>query len=228
MTTHSHGLYHYWRNGSLSDVRETWVSTPWPAGRRRVHSVRTAPSFGSTLAVTAVMHGDHLEWFEVQWHNTSPGAVPQASAHYTMHDHSVQVQRVVNGITQPTLEIARPPHVVVSPLLRVFHGPAIRQLAAQGAGQLWPVLVPYIEDPRQAERLLTPVIDQRGAQDLGEDTALVDDQPVAVRRYAYLSGRYTDKAVFYLTPAGVLARYTFAESADLTWDVRLSQHMMTE
>lgn len=222
----SHGLYHYWRNGSLSDVRETWVSAPWPAGRHRVHSVRTAPSFGSTLTVTAVMHGHQIEWFEVQWHNTSPGAVPQASAHYTLHDHSVQVQRVVNGTAQPTLELARPSQMVISPLLRIFQGPAIRQLAAQGAGQLWPVLVPYIEDPRQADRLLTPVIDQRGAQDWGDDTALVDDQPVAVRRYAYLSGRYTDKAVFYVTATSLLARYTFAESADLAWDVRLSQQAM--
>lgn len=217
------GHYRYWLNGAPIEVREHWVSAPLPSGQWQVRATRHAPAFGSTLTVEALMTGADIEAFEVRWHNTTPGAVTQASAHYRLTADLIHVSRVVAGAPQPDITLARPAQLVVAPLLRVFQGPAIQRLAAWFPQGMGPTLAPWIEDPREAGRLLTPVIDQRGARDMGAESVLVDGQPVAVRRYAYVTGRYTDKAVFYLTAEGVLARYTFAESADRVWDVQLTQ-----
>ena len=101
----------------------------------------------------------------------------------------------------------RPIDLVVSPILRVFQGPAIRATASTGSAS---VLVPWIYDPSDRERLLGINIEPRRAFVEGDGS------------YRYIGGNYDDTAQFWLDDGGVLLdRYVWHQSDTQRWDIRL-------
>lgn len=199
----AHGSYAYWRNGEPAGVSETWAVYGLPDGTQLTRSARQAPSFGSTITVEAWANAGGITRFTVEWENTTPGAVPQASATYTITTTEITVERALSGATQPTVQLPIPPNLVVSPLLRCFQGPAIAQVAQLGQGARVPVLVPWIHDPRNAEFLLTPQLDPRSAKKLSTENDL--------DCYEYVGGNYDDAARFWLNAEGLMVKYKFGE-----------------
>jgi len=197
------GSYIYFRNGALTDVRETWAVFSWPEGKHCIRAARRAPSFGSSIQVEAWVSADAVTRFTVAWENTLPEAVRQANATYTLTPAEITVERVINSRPQPTLQLPTPPNLVISPLLRCFQGQAIAQAAQLGRGAPVPVLVPWIHDPRNAELLLTPQLDRRSAKKLSREEQL--------DCYTYVGGNYDEAARFWLNDAGEMVRYEFED-----------------
>jgi hypothetical protein len=217
------GSYTYLLNGVEAGVAEIWAMLPQPDGSRSIRAARSAPAFGSSLEVDAVESAGQIIEFEVRWRNTSEGAVAQASAHYRISDSQISVERSLNDGPILHSQISAPRELVVSPLLRIFQGPTIRRVAELGGGERVPVLVPWILDPKDGERLLTPLVDYRSAVRVGPASVEVGGRRVAAQRYSYVGGHYDDSAEFYLSEDNLLLRYVFRESDDKVWDVRLTQ-----
>lgn len=213
----AHGAYTYLLNGEDAGVSETWAVSGRPDGSRRIQSARSAPAFGSFIEVDAREQNGQIIAFDVRWRNSSPGAVKEASARYTIPKSQISAR-----VSTSHFLLSTPPDLVVSPLLRIFQGPAIRRVAELGRGERVPVLVPWILDPKDSERLLTPLIDWRSASRLGAASVEMNGQTRAADRYTYLGGRYDDTAEFYLGADDTLLRYVFRENEDKVWDVQLS------
>jgi hypothetical protein len=111
---------------------------------------------------------------------------------------------------------------VISPLMRIFLGPAIRQVAERGQGGPIPVLVPYLENPRDTARLLGPAFDTRQASLQGEETIVLHGRGVRAERWRYLGNRYDEQSQFWLDADGLLLRYRFQQAADLVWEAKLA------
>ena len=101
------------------------------------------------------------------------------------------------------------------PLLRVFSGQLFGALAKeQGKGE---VLVPWIQNPAQAERLFTPDLSTRTLEYLGEHEAA--DGLGQLDRYRYAGGQYEQGAEYRLC-AGLLWEYRWRQG-DRAWRVQL-------
>jgi hypothetical protein len=211
------GTYRYRLNGADAGVGEAWAVFRQPDGSSITRASRAAPAFGSSIEVDALERDGDLFEFEVRWRHSAEGAVPATTAHYSITRHHI----TAHGPTF-NLQLATPSNLVVSPLLRIFQGRAIRRVAELGRGGRVPVLVPWILDPKDGERLLTPLIDHRSASRVGPASIEINGQIIAAQRYAYIGGRYDDSAEFYLGEDDVLLRYIFRESNGKVWDVRLS------
>jgi hypothetical protein len=216
-TCFARGRYAYWLNGEPLDMAETWAIYAEADGGRRIWSERVAPAFGAHIEVEAWERAGRIAQVEVQWQNSNPKAVSTAHAKYTIDESTITVSRTIHGAEQHE-QLSAPPKLVVSPLMRIFQGPVIRQVAAVGHSQPVPVFVPWIIDPTDAGRLLTAHIDYRSAQAVGNPVGL-DGR--AAQPYHYRGGNYDDTAEFFIGEDDRLLRYTFRESAEKVWDVYL-------
>lgn len=215
------GRYTYLLNGSEAGVTETWAVFPQPDGSRAIRAARSAPGFGSSIEVDAVERAGWITEFEICWRNASEGAVAQVVARYRISESQVSVERSINSGPNLQSQIPAPRELVVSPLLRIFQGMAIRRVAELGGGARVPVLVPWILDPKDGERLLTPLLDHRCASRVGPASIELGGRQVAAQRYSYVGGHYDDSAEFYLGEDDLLLRYIFREDEKKIWDVRL-------
>lgn len=210
------GRYAYWLNAAPIDVSEGWAIYAEADGGRRIWSERESPAFGAQIEVEAWERAGRITQVEVHWQNSNAQAIAAAHAKYTFDENIIAVERIINGAEQHE-HIPAPPLLVVSPLMRIFQGPVIKQVAA-GQGQPVPVFVPWIIDPTDASQLLAAHIDYRSAQPIGK---VVEVNGRAAQPYHYRGGNYDDTAEFFISEDDLLLRYTFRESAEKVWDVRL-------
>lgn len=196
------GSYIYFLNGERTDIREHWQVDAAPSGRR-IRSERIAN--GATLSVDAVETGGCITRFDIRYR----AGDTDMRAGYEIDGRGVRVQRVVNGQSEFHQAQAEG-SFIPSPLMRVFTGGVIRQLAALGRPG-W-VLVPWLFDPAQTGRFLLPHFDTRSAR-------LLEYGPEA-DLYEYLGEQYDDTARFWVNAAGLLSRYIWQQGSQ-HWDVLL-------
>jgi hypothetical protein len=205
------GVYRYSRDGADAGVQEFFVAVEGPHGIE-VRSERRAAG-GVELAVD-VDHADGLTTCAVSFRSD---AMAPVTTTFHLRDGIVEVHRTVAaedayGGPEP-LAIAG--DGVLSPVLRVFQGPAIAACLAAG-GPLDVVLVD-IADPDDETSLLAPVVQARRAERRGVEH--VGGQPL--RRCAYLGGNYDESADFWLDERDRLVRYRWVDPGGATWDVLL-------
>ena len=229
--TAGNGEYLYRCNGEPTAVHETFeVSHGSPGGRlghddgtRRpavyVQSERTAPG-GVQLRVSVELGDTRNARCELSYRDDS-GA--NRRCFYTIVDGSLEVTSEPAPGVAATSEPVRcgplpsdapgppsPPASVLSPLLRVFQGPAIAALI--GAGGHGTVIVPAL-DPDVVDTLLSPTVQTRNAAEL---------EPGPLRRCSYEGGNYDDAAEFWLDESDRLVRYLFPQSPTQLWEVTLT------
>ncbi|MCW1968101.1 MAG: hypothetical protein KIH69_008285 [Anaerolineae bacterium] len=213
------GSYSYSRNGVATGIREKW-SLKIGIGGMLFRTERDASIFGSHIAVEARGFDlAHLFWFRVDWRNTNPDAVKTASAIYDIGPDTIHVKREVDGTMTHEI-IPRPERLVVSPLMRIFYGGVLLQLEA--AQEVCPVLVPWIHQPNNAQMLLSAQLDPRRARLLDKGKIKVAGETHVVKRYEYIGGNYTADSQFWVNDAGILVRYTFAQSQNDLWEVQMT------
>lgn len=228
------GVYTYSRNGAPSEIVETWQLTHLPRGGVQIAAQRRAPALGIQITVEAEAEAGGpgalfgaVRRFSAAWQRLGAGTHPVVHAAYVLTEAGYRVRRTLFGAAPEETHHTVAGSVIFSPLMRVFQGPVIRQVAEMGGGAPVPVVVPWIMDAQDNARLLTPHIDPRAARRLGACTIPVawSPTPLPAERYTYQGDRYDETAEFDLDAEAVLLRYSFRESAVLTWEVRLSTYV---
>jgi|GEM_PF-7119643 hypothetical protein len=181
------GRYQYFNGGQPAPVEETFSDD----GSGSLLAVRSASPYH--IQVSAAAHTCDLVF------HSPEGRV---SLHTVCDAHGLEVtRRHINAEKRWQLSAS----AVFFPLMRVFTGRVIRQIAAQG-GQAQ-VIVPDIRRPQDTETLLVPMSEARRVQWLGDERiAAWPDTPCDV--FSYVGGAYDASARFYLA-GDLLVRYTF-------------------
>ena len=202
------GTYEYGCNGAPTGVREPWRIDELSDGTLLIHVERDAQVFGTTILLAAVCEAPlaALSFRRVEILLTNQHTV---CALYEFNGMSVTFTRTLNDEAPQRETFALPDNAVVAPLMRVFLGATIQQVAARGRGDSVPVLVPYLENPQDAERLLRPTFDLRRAIKLSDGS------------WQYPGERYDEQSQFWLDDDGLLLRYRFQQDADTTWEIAL-------
>jgi hypothetical protein len=223
------GNYVYSLNEQPAGVTEPWSIHRLPDGSYCTRAERDArAAFGTTIRVEAFsqtpLATDDLQRFTVTQCNANHAATSDVRAEYLFTNQTVIITRSVNGQVMPSEELSLPKNTVVSPLMRVFLGPVIRQVLARGKGQSVPVLVPSLEQMLDPDTLLRPLFDSRQAAVLGAEDVEVDGRLLSARRYQYLSNHYDAESQFWLDENDLLLRYRFVQSSEQVWDTRLTTY----
>jgi hypothetical protein len=223
------GVYVYFLNEQPTGVTESWSIHRLPDDSYCTRAERDArAAFGTTIRVEAFsqtpLATDDLQRFTVTQYNANHAATSDVRAEYLFANQTAIVTRSVNGQVMPSEELSLPANTVVSPLMRVFLGPVIRQVLAHGNGQPVPVLVPSLEQMLDPETLLRPLFDFRQAALLGTEDIEVDGRWLPARRFQYLSNHYDAESQFWLDETDLLLRYRFVQSSEQIWDTRLTTY----
>ena len=214
------GTYHYWMNGTLSGITETFRITLKDQSDTVIESERNAPTFNSRIAAKAFYTNEHITHFEIAWENGNEGAVQFANAYYQFTADEILVTRDIDG--GHFLETLPMPEVcVVLPLLRVFTGRAIRETFELGKGIRVPVLVPNIKDPNDKVQLLALELDMRFATVITQDTVAIGNESHQAQTYRFTGGSYDETANFWVDENDILLKYEWQQNPDLFWEVKL-------
>jgi hypothetical protein len=203
MTTLS-GEYSYWHKGERQPVKETFfkfVSDDY-------------------IKINAQRHAHPYRIF-VDVHGTRASALSGGVtfmgekalvAHYACGEHLL-FNRTVDTIADEPITLALPAFYVFAPLMRIFIAPTIRALVANGGHGT--VIVPNIHNPQDHANLLKPILEERSAQWLYNESTSVQAGTFDTECFSYTGGNYDAEARFWLMD-NVLVRYTFQD-----WDVQL-------
>ena len=214
------GTYHYWMNGTLSDITETFRIIHNNQSDTVIESERNAPAFNSRIAAKAFYKFRHITHFELEWENGNESAVQFANAHYQFTEDKILVNRNIDE--QAFLETLPMPEVcVVLPLLRVFTGRAIRETFELGQGIRAPVLVPNIKDPNDKVQLLALELDMRFATAVSKDAIIIGNKEHETEIYRFTGGSYDETAKFWVDENDILLKYEWQQNPDLFWEVKL-------
>ena len=214
------GTYHYWINGTLSVITETFRIFLNDQTDTVIESERHAPAFNSRIAAKAFYKNENISHFEIEWENGNESAVQFANAHYQFTSDNILVTRDIDGghfrETLPTPEV-----FTVLPLLRVYAGRAIRETFELGKGQPAPVLVPNIKDPNDKIQLLALELDMRSANQLEQENITINNTEYASTIFSFTGGNYDQTAKFWVDKNDILLKYEWQQNPDLFWEVKI-------
>jgi hypothetical protein len=208
MSTERFGRYQYWRNDETVDVIEEFSisgsGTPLPL-RPDSASVwsRRVTSTGASIEVRS---GADLVAVSFAMSGSAAGATTVGVELHRDGSEIICARTINDGEAVVT---SAPFPAAVSPILRVFQGPAIAELAQLGSDKQHGVLIPWIYDPSDIEKLLGLNIEQRRSWREADGT------------YRYVGGNYDDSAEFDLDRNGQLLRYVWPQRPDSVWTVDL-------
>ena len=195
------GEYHYFENGVRCNIVEPWSISRGVEGELQVISSRQIADADSELTVEATLKAAQ-QVYDLCWRQ---GAA-QTRARYVVS--SGELTRLTRDGVQESGDYT---FDYFFPLMRVFTGPLLCALAANGPAQ---VLVPWIKNPAQAEKLFTADISERQVE-------LLEEQG-GVRCFSYQGGQYEQAAKCLVSDCGWLLAYTWEMQSGSHWEVRLA------
>lgn len=219
----NYGTYEYFLNGKPSGVSENFNVAHLPDGSRITISERNTSIYGTKVYLNSEQNGEKFKHFEIQITNENNAEVADVRAIYKFSDDEFYSTRYRN-LQKTDDEIFKlPAGCVIFPLMRVFQGGAILQVAENAKPTT--VLVPSIENPNDAENLLKPTFDERRAEFIGrESIAFYQENSIAVEAdiYKYFTKHYDENSRFWINNDGLLIAYRFVQSSDKIWEVFLA------
>lgn len=205
------GTYTYLRNGEPSGITETFEVS---GDGTQVRSKRTSPD-GATISAEVRISDETNGQVRL---SIEGGELPTVQAMYMLTIGQLRVRHMADGNYEDS-EVDPGGDAVLSPLLRVFQGPAIAATILSGEAT---VVVPAL-DPGDPESLLTPSIQTRRAERLGVEAPDPSSEHPGLRHCRYVGGNYDDDAEFWLDDRDRLVRYHFPESDGTLWEVGLTE-----
>ena len=211
------GQYLYYLNGTLAEIEEHWIAKPQQQNTTLVRTHRKVP--GLLISVEAILAGKEVTSFEVIW---AAEGKDEIKAIYSRQESTLMFSRSVGELAThvssdlPTMDGP----VVPYPLMRVFTGAVIQQLAQAGGEAR--VLVPAIDEPDNPQALLLPKISLRRV--IQGDAVMLEranGASVACEQWQFIGGQYDARARFWLDDSGRLQRYCWQQDDDRCWDIRL-------
>jgi hypothetical protein len=214
------GAYHYQRNGEAQAITEYWERRLLASGETLMVSSRSVP--GLDIRVEARLSEGLVTRCELQW--LAQGQEALVSSYSIRGNHLVVTRsdgpRALAGEDVEFDASAAAP--LLSPLLRVYTGPVIsRLLETGGVGQ---VVVPFIGDVSERQRLLRPQVSERRARVLEEGVSLrLAGGDFPCRLCEYQGDQYGPGTRFWLAEDALLLRYQWQQAPDQLWDVWLER-----
>ena len=219
------GCYAYYRvvDGieEKMQVLEPWARYRLPNGDIITRSERDSRSFGNQILVHSREREGQVLEFDVVIRKFAESKAEQVSAHYIRTAAGVSVERTKADGTIEIIEQSLDKQVVISPLMRIYNGAVIYRLLLQGESQ---VLVPWIRDPSNNDELLKPLISQRQARFLKEETVTLGGESQLAKCYEYFGGEYQPGTLFWVSESDVLLRYVWQQDDSTLWDTRLENY----
>jgi hypothetical protein len=215
----SSGCYRYLLDGKDTGIDERWQRQVQSDGVVLTESTRVAP--GIEIAVRARGTASRVDAFDVEWKREGAETL---LATYSFDGRDVLVSRSSGEqlVEQQRLVISEQDVApLLSPLMRIFAGPLIARLLADGgSGQ---VVLPFIADPEARKQLLWPVLSERRAVLMPEadEVLLLDGRKVRARCCEYIGDQYADGTRFWLGSDNDLLRYCWQQPGVGEWDVRM-------
>ncbi|AQQ67901.1 hypothetical protein Mag101_09790 [Microbulbifer agarilyticus] len=221
------GRYEYQCDGKPVPLAETWQLRQFGSGYE-ISSVREVPSL--SLRISARVRIDEsggmrglLKWCE-------GGDVPLALATYRCEpDNQGRSSNARYRYRRPGSPAQSFPAAEMHffPLMRIFAGQLLTGLAtAGGRGE---ILVPWIQDPGQRDKLFMPDVSSRRLEYLGQESVgqsirglVGESEEVSseqVERYRYSGGQYENGSE-YLLCDGLLREYCWVQG-EKEWQVQL-------
>lgn len=203
------GSYIYRLNGEPAPVEESWEISNEAGAVQYWNSERIA---GDTrISVAAEVENGKVRQCGIRWKS---GAAVAIDATYRdtpdgLAWRRTQGEEIGSGVVSGEATI-------LYPLMRVFTGLVIAQLAQRGGEG--PVLVPDIGSS-EVNRLLLPDLSQRRVALQGDDR--LPDWPHC-QRWQFIGGRYDNTAAFWLDSDNRLLRYQWQQSPGQLWEVELA------
>ena len=211
----SRGTYAYRVDGRDAEVEEHWERIE-RGGEHHVRSVRTVPAADTLLTVESLCRDGAWVSCDLDWRRASGPDGDRVTATYRFDDDGITMRW--RGPAGGTEVLQADAESIFSPLMRVHGGDVIHRLAERTGGR---VLVPWIGDATDPERLFRPDYSERWACVLGEDQTDVDGTPRPCLRYEYGGGPYVPSAECWVDESGMLLRYRWRPADGKAWDVRL-------
>ena len=207
------GWYEYRCDDHIAPVSETWQLRQAHDGYE-IFSARMVPSQSLVISAQAKLVNGTLAHCLLKWCGQG-GEECLATASYRRDQH---------GKSGAVYRVRRAGHVASStlvgrrhyfPLLRIFSGQLFGGLAAEGGRA--EVLVPWIQDPAQTDRLFAPDCSTRTLEYLGAERE--NDEGERVDRFLYRGGQYKNGAEYRLSD-GLLVDYRWQQGGKV-WQVLL-------
>lgn len=205
------GEYAYLCDGVAMPVQEEWRLYQY-GDHFELRSERRVPEADVLIAVRANIDAGGLQRCHVRWRKLQSEAVTAESFYRADGTGSKYRWR------QPgeSARRAKVDNAFFFPLLRVFAGALFADLSRAGAGGR--VLVPWIADPGQAQRLLEPAFSERRVEWLHSESWGADEAYPA-DCFQYSGAQYGDDTLCWLW-RGLLLGYRW-QQGDKTWQINL-------
>lgn len=208
-STHSiaQGEFEYLRDGEPVPVFEHWELLR-KGETFEVRSVREVPAISVVISARALVGAGQVQHCLLRWCDASQQKCIAAASY---HRGIYRVRHA--GLPRHNVEVAG---ALYFPLLRIFAGQLLGALAAQENAEAR-ILVPWVHDPSQPQKLFAPEFSRRRVRhletvDMGERGAVVDC-------FEYSGGQYEHGAVYRLAN-GLLQEYRWPQGRS-EWAVRL-------
>lgn len=207
------GDYVYRCDGHIAPLSESWQLLQ-VGDRYEIVSERVVPGQALVLSAWAQIEQGAIRRCLVQWRGQG-GTKCQAVAAYR-RDHAHPARAVYryrrDGLPAASVSAGGMHYF---PLMRIFSGQLFGALMRErGRGE---VLVPWVQDPTQADKLLTPDLSTRTLEYLGEAEAA--DGLGNLECFRYAGGQYEHGAEYRLRD-GLLWEYRWRQG-ESTWRVQL-------
>jgi hypothetical protein len=213
----SSGVYVDFLNGQPTGAREHWTVYTGAAGQI-TRAERDA--FGLIVRVQVTEGGGRLAGFDIELENPSSPTVRHALARYRIEAGRLLVERRVNDKQTIYAEVPLDEDSVVAPLLHVFMGRTVLEIARQGAAT--PVIVPWLHSPHDGERLLLPEIEMRAAAACDLPPEPVEGDGLTC--YQYVAPLGDTPIHLWLHREGRLARTLYHQDTERVWTTMLTDY----
>ncbi|MEH6549372.1 MAG: hypothetical protein V7711_15445 [Pseudomonadales bacterium] len=215
------GCYSYLRNGELMNISENWTIHQF-MDMTLTRSTRLAPDYGTTIQVESLSKDNEIVRIELVWLYQSGDISHRVNASYFYEEGFLEVFRTADGERQDDYKEAISDNTVSSPLMRIYTGAVIQKLISQGGTA--EVLVPWIRDPDDTQRIYEPLKSARSAVFSQRENLEFNWGAAECNCYEYTGGEYQPGSLFWLDDDNTLLQYRWQQDADTCWDTVLTEY----
>jgi len=199
------GRYDYYLNDVLQPISESWAYYENTGGEVVVDSSRQAGNLSLRSRATCV--GEGFDRVLVEWR-----AAESILSLYDLVDQRCYWQ--LNGGDTLMLPLADLP---IYPLMRVYTGAVIKQLAHRGGSTK--IIVPDIRLETPGTQKLQPHYSERHCAFIAAEEIHIQDRRQQCEQWTFIGDQYTSDSRFWLDAKSNLLRYSWQQTPDQMWRV---------
>ena len=196
------GTYEYRVDGAVP-VTEDWKFTQGKDGVKRVFAVRRSSPFDIQIELTGTVGAD-FQCYEFNFQKPSSGELLSCGCYKITEDFISFRKACDDDWSEEPLGDR-----LFFPIMRVFTGDLLNKILARGGEA--DVIVPFIANPDQVDRLFIPTTSRRKAWLLDAEEG----------HYRYLGGHYQSPVDVWLNRSGIMKRYIWQPETGPSWDCRM-------